>query len=530
MDMSGTTLGGTIGTTGGSWSSKRSLPFLACVFILLSLLILGGFIIYVWPYTLDDSFITFRYAANLMGCHELTYTCGQPPSEGYTTFLWMILMCLPQALGLDPVLFAKCFGCLATLLYLLIAALFIYRVTDFLEPRLRAIAATVVLPYLAFFSPTAFHAVSGMETSLFTLLVTLYAYQLTFLNVRSRFSALVLVAFTGLLLSLTRPEGNLFVLVSMAVYAVSQPSGLRLRLLRASLCGYVAPGLAYFLWRLWYYKILLPLPAYVKNTDQTGIAGADMMLSFMIGVIVVVAIPLGFGLYKAGRRLLPVVLAVAAHLVMYTVQQHIMGLQWRYLFPVTPLIFVLTSIGIAGFLQLRQQAALARRQRRLLMLLLGLLFFAPPVKFGLDALVQLPSGRAYAESFDLCHRPLGEYLRACRGRQPLTLAVADAGAIPYYSQWNAIDTFGLSEIHIALTGDRSPAYILGLRPDLVILISRYADFFDPLPFWEQALYEGCISRGLRKVNTIMAGPAYYLWLMAKPGSAAADCAAGFSLN
>ena len=86
----------------------------------------------------------------------------------------------------------------------------------------------------------------------------------------------------------------------------------------------------------------------------------------------------------------------------------------------------------------------------------------------------------------------------------------------------------MSEPHIALTGDRSPAYILGLKPDLIILISRYSDFFDPLPFWEQSLYEGCISRGMRKVNTIMAGPDYYLWLMAEPGSAAAACAAGFS--
>src|SRR5262245_8647033 len=42
----------------------------------------------------DDAMISMRYARNLAEGHGLVWNAGQPPVEGYTNFLWTIVMAL----------------------------------------------------------------------------------------------------------------------------------------------------------------------------------------------------------------------------------------------------------------------------------------------------------------------------------------------------------------------------------------------------------------------------------------------------
>jgi hypothetical protein len=59
----------------------------------------------------DDAFISFRYAANLVTAGELTWNAGSGERiEGYTNFLWVVLLALPIALGFDPVLASQALG------------------------------------------------------------------------------------------------------------------------------------------------------------------------------------------------------------------------------------------------------------------------------------------------------------------------------------------------------------------------------------------------------------------------------------
>ena len=69
----------------------------------------------MWGFTVDDAFITFRYARNWAEGFGPTYNPGGGPAEGYTTFLWMLLMTLPHLLRLDVVPFAKIVGMAAML-------------------------------------------------------------------------------------------------------------------------------------------------------------------------------------------------------------------------------------------------------------------------------------------------------------------------------------------------------------------------------------------------------------------------------
>src|SRR5690606_11734606 len=57
----------------------------------------------------DDAFISFRYADNLVRHGELTFNPGERV-EGYTNFLWTMVMAGVLALGGDPVPWSKGLG------------------------------------------------------------------------------------------------------------------------------------------------------------------------------------------------------------------------------------------------------------------------------------------------------------------------------------------------------------------------------------------------------------------------------------
>lgn len=92
---------------------QRKIYLLACVCILL--LDIAIF----WPFVLDDAWISFRYAQAWNNGFGLVFNPGEVV-EGYTNFLWTIVIGLLMRLGLDPLVATKLFGVLLTLLTLLV--------------------------------------------------------------------------------------------------------------------------------------------------------------------------------------------------------------------------------------------------------------------------------------------------------------------------------------------------------------------------------------------------------------------------
>ena len=69
---------------------------------------------WIWSSWLsDDAFISWRYAQNLVAGNGLVYNPGERV-EGYTNFLWTVLLALCQALGLDMEAASVLFAFLAT--------------------------------------------------------------------------------------------------------------------------------------------------------------------------------------------------------------------------------------------------------------------------------------------------------------------------------------------------------------------------------------------------------------------------------
>jgi len=118
----------------------------------------------VRAHTVDDAYISFRYARNFARGLGLVYNAGER-IEGYTNFLWTLLMGGAIRLGLDPIIVAKLLGAACSLACIAFA----YEIARRLRPY--SIVPCVAGWLLASTAVAQGHAVFGLETALFSCLL-----------------------------------------------------------------------------------------------------------------------------------------------------------------------------------------------------------------------------------------------------------------------------------------------------------------------------------------------------------------------
>lgn len=147
----------------------------------------------------DDAYISFRYSLNLINGDGLVYNPGAGAAErveGYTNFLWVILVALGMLFGFTPDVVASFLSISSGIILLYL----IYKFTN-KENESFLLTASLLLLLVLSRSFTAWCS-SGLETMFFTLLVFAGNYFL--------FSNLLLSSLCFSLSVLTRPEGLLF--------------------------------------------------------------------------------------------------------------------------------------------------------------------------------------------------------------------------------------------------------------------------------------------------------------------------------
>jgi hypothetical protein len=153
---------------------------------------------------LDDSFISFRYAENFSLGQGLVYNFGEKV-EGYTSFLWVLLLALGKTIGFGIILFSKLLGTIFGIgsIFLLINA---HRFVRDIDDKV-AIMATLFLGTCGIFTPWA---TSGMEVTMFTffVLLSLLLYIST-TQITNDKKHLLVVGAVCAISAMTRPEGVL---------------------------------------------------------------------------------------------------------------------------------------------------------------------------------------------------------------------------------------------------------------------------------------------------------------------------------
>ena len=216
-------------------------------------------------FLIDDAFISFRYARNLLEGHGLVFNPGEYV-EGYSNFLWVLeLAALWGAFGLRPEhtapwLSVACTG--GTLVAML-----------WWVARLPGLPHRGLIGWMAFglVCSSATFAVwtsaGGMETRQFTLFVVLAVVGLTLYPENRR--VLLGVSLSLAAASLTRPEGPLFAACCFGWYAVQRRVGTGRwwpgwRAATALGAPFVLLVAGHYLWRYGYYGEWLPNTYYAK--------------------------------------------------------------------------------------------------------------------------------------------------------------------------------------------------------------------------------------------------------------------------
>lgn len=497
------------------------------IYTLTQVLLLGAFaaffslLLQLWSFTVDDAFITFRYAQNLVVGWGPTFNPTLPLVEGYTTFLWMLLMALPHLVGIDVVLASKLLGVGLTILtfgalYALVLALIPKTQVAIKHPF-----AALAVFFLAIFPATAIHAVAGMETACFTFLLTL----LTLLVVRAlggNSNHAWLISFVALLLGLTRPEGNLLALILLVGLFVFGPRVIKTRLAGASLLFYILPGALYFFWRYLYYDLLFPLPFYLKAINPgRPLAGMDTVIDYLLHLLPPVAFFVFFAFWNPGRRTIILAFPVLALMVFYLIPVHMMGFNWRFVYPSTPLILALAGFGGMRLVDCLRYASLLGgsdwTNARLAFVVASLCLVG--VSYLAGAGERISETRRIARGINSTYVQLGKTLRAFSGDELFpTMAIGDAGAVPYYSRWRVIDLIGLNDRQIAFSSVPPLDYLMSNQPDLVVIGSFKSDQFIREGTWQKSFFEGVMQAGMSPQYALKVDDTYYLWLLTYPDS------------
>ena len=116
--------------------------------------------------TQDDTYISLVYAKHLAMGEGLVFNPGERV-EGYTNFLWTLVLALPHIAGLDAVWTAKALGYLAACATFFLLFWHVRRQRPDAHPLAHLPAPALLATCGAF----AFWALSGMETALFAFLL-----------------------------------------------------------------------------------------------------------------------------------------------------------------------------------------------------------------------------------------------------------------------------------------------------------------------------------------------------------------------
>jgi arabinofuranosyltransferase len=397
----------------------------------------------------DDAYISFRYAANMLDGHGLVWNVGERV-EGYTNFLWLIIVSPFMALGIDAgqasvILNLVCFACVL-LLSARLERLLLWpgngQGPGGADPQAGRRAPAIAPLLAATCYPMACFATSGLET----IFITLMALVAVERALARRYFVAGLAAIAGVM---AHPDQAILYVALGLTLLTFRP---RLRPLLAYGAPFVLVYLPYFLIRWRYYGDFYPNTYYAKSADLTNWPQGFTYLgiAFVTAGLWATTPAALLGLRRIWSTLPGRYALIATPLFLGYVAK-IGGdfMQGRLLVPMLPLWFVLAGVGL--------QALLAAQRWKLAAALAVLAVPAAlPVNIFGDGerLWNVTEEHAYYPLLSFNppvnrskYQRQGKVLRARfkdRGLEP-RIALAGVGLVSYYSRLPITDLLSLND-------------------------------------------------------------------------------------
>jgi len=400
----------------------------------------------------DDAFISFRYAYNAVQGLGLVWNAGERV-EGYTNFLWTVLMTVPHLLHVDPVLFSQ----LAGLSFFALTLLFTYKTAvPMLGSRGLALTSIIVLGTNFTFSS---YATGGLETQMQACLAMVSLY-IVLENLRTGSWSIRGLAVFSLVIAvsvLTRPDSVVLSVICVPLAAVSSLRGQAARQRKlAQFAGLFLPALvilsAWMLWKYWYYGSVIPNTFYAKvSMDSSFSVGMNYVSTFFTSYwLWPFALLVPFVLKRPFPDSLAGVLVLTAFVVIWCAYVVVIGgdfMEFRFMVPVLPpLAMLLVWLIVRALKRPMLQACFIG------FALVGSLHHALTFEYfrGIESISGL-SGHVSGTPVNWVD--VGKSLgRMFDYNEDVTIATRASGAISYYSKLRVMDMLGLSDPWIATQG------------------------------------------------------------------------------
>ncbi len=413
-------------------------------------------------FRIDDAYISFRYARNLAEGNGLVFNVGERV-EGYSNLAWVLAIAPGIRAGFDPMGVARVLSVLCVCATFFVLVRWSARLNSGVD-----VQGALAPMGLALNTSFVLWTLGGLETQLMAACVTVLGYAVW----RGRVWCAAAVA---ALLVIVRPEGVAYgVAAAAALLAIRVLAKDRIgwRWCAPAVGACLAAG-AHMGWRLWYYGEPLPNVFYAKSggTLYHASVGVDYAYECLrtYGHLALLALPLVTWLCRPhARRMLVAAAAMAGTALAFAAYA---GGDWmpghRFLVPAMPLLYFCVQEGARDVLAAIECARGRRTAAAVGVVAWTLFLFAHCAQFpAMDR-----RAGSFAQEAQLA-RFAGEWLGK-RARTGATIAVADAGAIPYFSKLKTIDRRGLMDKHVArlrrsdFMWKCDERYVVGLAPDYI---------------------------------------------------------------
>ena len=408
---------------------------------------------------MEDASMLLRYSQNVARGQGIVWNVGEHPVEGATDFLYMVSIAAISWLTKTSVQ-SSAAGLLFVSQVVSVVVLYVGLRRLYDAPRLMAVGFAAALG-----AGMGYHYISSAFSPPFYSLFALLAWYAGMRCIQDgvTWQRAIWFGSIALVTGLIRPDGVLLAVFMLCstLYGVRAK---RLELVITFGTIFAIFGGAYFAWRWHYFGYLFPNPFYIKHQTTNQLANLKISARLLTEMLLPFLPLAGLGLIsrQALRQLTVWLITVVPFTAVWVIISADNNHYSRFQYVMVPLSLMalggLTAKWWREFEQQNRSNEIAAVRKSLVCVMMLLFVFA--IFYSLH-MYKVPFSNAGGQQ-------LAERLRPYAGKN-YTMVVTEAGDIPFYSEWRAIDTLGLNDAFIAHHGGViTEQYLDRYKPEVIL--------------------------------------------------------------
>ena len=459
---------------------KRHLDWLASFFLMGAALVYAVWFINFNVPPFEDAAMLMRYADHLAHGYGIVWNIGGHPVDGATDFLFMVSSAGLIKIGVPVGRSVRSLGLISHLLTVLLVYWVNRKVWNanilisFICGLYLAIGTG--FNYIAAFFGTPFFAFFASSTLTLAILIIQKRKQPFWLS--------LLFAFSGLLTGLTRPEGVILAVGLLISIVIMKGWRASLNTILTFTVVFFVFGGIYFLWHWKYFGYPLPNPFYAKGG---GILYWDSFWESFSNLLrfggpFMLAFLLGFRSKEKSRQAIAFLFPLVSFAAAFILVSNETNFGGRFQYALWPMV-LLCWYPLVGGLSADMGFSISRnikvRSQIVGMLAVSILIFGLLEYSVSQSCVLTSAQNSCGVAYEADGRyGVAKYLADYQGKG-YVIATSEAGLLPFYSNWTAIDTWGLNDEWIAHHGEISEDYLNMDRPNLIVFHAYFSPLIPP---------------------------------------------------